>query len=147
MTTPFLVDDLEGDEGLRLTAYQDTVGVWTIGYGHTGPEVVPGLVWTDDEASDALGADIARAEASLDAQLPWWRTLNDVRQDVIVEMAFNLGVGGLLRFKHMLADVEAGLYGLAAAQMLMSEWADQVGARAMRLSILMEHGVRANAAA
>jgi lysozyme len=140
MTTPFLIGDLQRDEGLRLTAYQDSVGVWTIGYGHT--PATPGETWTQDQADAALGADIAAAERGLDEALPWWRALDDVRQDVIVEMAFNLGVAGLLQFKIMLADLRAGAFGLAAAAMLMSRWADQVGDRAMRLSILMEKGAR-----
>jgi len=142
MTTPFLIDDLESDEGLRLHAYQDSVGVWTIGWGHTGPEVLPGLTWTSDEAHDGLVADIARTQNQLDARLPWWRTLNDVRQDVIVELAFNLGVGGLLTFHNTLAAVQAGNWQLAASDMLLSKWAKQVGERAMRLANLMEFGHR-----
>jgi lysozyme len=140
MTTPFLISDLKRDEGLRLAAYQDSVGVWTIGYGHT--PATPGGTWTQAQAEQALGDDIATAEAGLDKAAPWWRTLDDVRQDVLAEMAFNLGVAGLLEFKVMLADVRAGAFGLAAAAMLMSQWADQVGERAMRLSILLEKGAR-----
>ncbi|MGH7024515.1 MAG: glycoside hydrolase family protein [Caulobacteraceae bacterium] len=164
MTTPLLNLDLQRDEGLRLEAYPDPLSPlakhlndparypgdpatlsgapWTIGYGHTGSDVRPGLTWTVFQALQALGVDIQRAEGELDRALPWWRSLNDVRQDVLVEMAFDLGVAGLLGFKKMLADVKAGLFGLAGARMLMSEWADQVGDRAMRLSILMEHGER-----
>ena len=142
MTTPFLIDDLEGDEGLRLHAYQDSVGVWTIGWGHTGPEVKPGLTWTVEEAHAALLADIAHAEQQLDDRLPWWRKLSDVRQDVIVEMAFNLGVGGLLTFDHMLAAVQAGEWRRAASLMLLSKWARQVGHRATRLADMMERGAR-----
>jgi len=142
MTTPFLIDDLEGDEGLRLHAYQDTVGVWTIGWGHTGPEVKAGLTWTDQEAHAALLADIARAEQQLDARLPWWRRLDDVRQDVIVEMAFNLGVRGLLTFEHMLDAAHAGEWQRAGSLMLLSKWARQVGNRAMRLADMMERGSR-----
>lgn len=142
MTTPLLILDLRRDEGLRLTAYRDGGGVWTIGYGHTGADVHEGLGWTATQALAALAADIERTEDELDRALPWWRTLDAVRQDVIVEMAFNLGVGGLLGFKAMLADAQAGAFGVAGAHMLMSRWADQVGDRAMRLSILMEHGER-----
>ncbi len=41
-------------EGLRLTAYQDSVGVWTIGYGHTGPDVHPGMTITEEQADELL---------------------------------------------------------------------------------------------
>jgi lysozyme len=46
------------EEGLRLTAYPDAVGVWTIGWGHTGPEVHEGLVWTREQAVEALKKDL-----------------------------------------------------------------------------------------
>jgi lysozyme len=49
-------------EGLRLTAYQDQAGVWTIGYGHTGPDVYRGLCITQNEACVLLLRDIATAE-------------------------------------------------------------------------------------
>jgi lysozyme len=68
--------------------------------------------------------------------------LDDARQDVLADMAFNLGVGGLMDFRRMLAAARAGAYDLAAAEMLASDWASQVGARARRLSILMQHGDR-----
>lgn len=48
----------EGDEGLSLKAYKDTAGVWTIGWGHTGPEVHEGLVWTREQCVAALHADL-----------------------------------------------------------------------------------------
>ncbi len=48
-------------EGLRLTAYQDQVGVWTIGYEHTGPDVYPGLKITENEATWLLPYDIGTA--------------------------------------------------------------------------------------
>lgn len=145
MTSPFLLDDLRRDEGLRLTAYPDPdtdAAPWTIGYGHTGPEVHRGLVWTKDEAEAALTADVARVQGELNAAMPWWRTLDDVRQDVLANMAFNMGVAGLSTFKLFLADVRMGRFGQAAALMLMSKWASEVGERAMRLLILMEHGAR-----
>jgi lysozyme len=142
MTTALLFDDLEADEGLRLHAYRDTEGVWTIGYGHTGLEVKPGLTITAEAARDLLAADIARTESGLDRHLPWWRKLDAARQDAIVEMAFNLGVGGLLTFHRFLAAVEAGNWKLAAGDMLLSKWARQVGHRAMRLANLIEFGNR-----
>lgn len=57
-------------EGLRLTAYQDIVGVWTIGYGHTGPDVKPGLAITRQQADQLLVNDLARFERGVNALLP-----------------------------------------------------------------------------
>lgn len=142
MTTPNLAGELRSEEGRRLVAYRDTRGVWTIGDGHTGPEVHSGLVWTPAQADAALAADIAATCRGLDAALPWWRQLDDVRQDVLADMAFNLGARGLLEFHDTLAAVRAGNYALASAGMLASLWASQVGARATRLAAMMRTGVR-----
>src|SRR5579863_9367251 len=98
MTTANLLADLRRDEGLRLHAYPDPLSggaPWTIGYGHTGPEVRAGLVWTLAEAEAALASDVARTLRALDTHLAWWRDLDATRQDAIANMAFNLGVGKL----------------------------------------------------
>jgi lysozyme len=143
VTTPELRDDLIADEGLRLQAYADAGGVWTIGVGHTGPEVRRGLAWPREACLQALEADIARAERGLDQRLAWWRRLEPPRQDVLANMAFNLGVEGLLAFRHTLEAVQAGAYALAADRMLASEpWRSQVGLRAERLAAQMRSGVR-----
>jgi len=142
MTTPLLISDLKRDEGLRLQAYPDTRGVWTIGYGHT--PAVEGAVWTPEAATIQLSADLDRTLAEMDRQLAWWRTLDDVRQDALANMAFNLGVGGLLAFHHMLDALEAKDWHTASAQMLLSEWAEQVGHRAERLAFMIRTGTRAS---
>lgn len=142
MTTPLLVDELKRDEGLRLTPYRDTGGKLTIGYGHTGRDVTPGLVWTQGAADDALIEDIAIAQSELDEALRWWRTLDDSRQDVMVELAFNLGIGGLLEFTRTLAAIRAGQWARASAGMLLSAWAGEVGGRAARLAAIMRTGAR-----
>lgn len=144
-----LVADLKRDEGLRLSAYPDPLSggaPWTIGYGHTGPEVKRGLVWTEPQCEAALLADIAEAQAALDAGMPWWRTLDPVRQAAICNMAFNMGVGdashGLLSFRSTLAALRRHDYPVAANGMLASLWARQVGARAQRLAAMVRTGRR-----
>lgn len=143
---PLLVEQLKKDEGLRLKAYKDTVGVWTIGYGHTGPEVKPGLVWTEAQAEAALVEDILEHNAKLAAALPWVSGLDPVRRRVLQNMAFNLGLGsaskgtGLLGFKNTLEFVRTGQYDKAADGMLASKWARQVGNRAVRLAKQMRTG-------
>jgi lysozyme len=138
MTTPALVADLKRDEGFRSHAYRDTGGVWTIGYGHAGADA--DWVWDEPRAAAQLAVDIDRAESGLDRDLPWWRTLDDVRQDALANMAFNLGAGGLLGFRRMLAALEAGDWAAASAQMLLSRWASQVGTRAARLAAMIRTG-------
>ena len=152
MTTPYLAQDLRRDEGLRLAAYPDPLSgaePWTIGYGHTGPEVHAGLVWTPVQAQIALIADIARACEQLDAHIPWWRDLEDPRQDVLANMVFNMGwldpagTRGLGAFHRALAAIQARRWAEAHDALLQSAWARQVGARAQRLATQMLTGARA----
>ena len=143
MTSPNLIPDLERDEGLRLTAYPDPLShgePYTIGYGHTGPEVHLGLVWTQDQAAAALQSDADRACRALDESLPWWRNLDDLRQDVLAGMCFNMGIGKLEGFHNTLAAVKAGDWQAAHDGMLASAWAKQVGQRANRLAEQMLTG-------
>ena len=151
MTTPFLAQDLRRDEGLRLHAYPDPLSgaePWTIGYGHTGADVGAGLVWTPAEAETALIADIARACERLDRNAPWWRGLDDVRQDVLANMVFNIGwlsaagTHGLGTFHAALAAIRAGRWQAAHDDLLASAWAREVGARARRLATQLLTGVR-----
>ncbi|OQS37343.1 lysozyme [Chromobacterium haemolyticum] len=80
-------------EGLRLKAYQDAVGVWTIGYGHTGPNVTPGLVITQAQADALLARDLSRFETGVTrlVQVP----LNQNQFDALVSFSYNLGLGSL----------------------------------------------------
>lgn len=145
MTTPYLLDDLKGDEGLRLEAYPDpkTNGApWTIGYGHTGLDVWPGLTWTQDRAEDVLVSDVLKAKTDLDRFVGWWRSLCDARQDVFTNMAFNMGIERFLGFPKMLAAAKAKDFPTAAAEMLASEWAQQLPKRAQRLAEQMKLGAR-----
>jgi lysozyme len=148
VTTPYLASDLRRDEGLRLHAYPDPLSggePYTIGFGHTGG-IAPDTVWTLAQAEDALASDIAAACRGLDVVLPWWRSLDDVRADVLVNQAFNLGVTKLLTFTTYLSLVKAGDYAAAAADELHTAWARQVGARATRLAEQMRTGVHVGAA-
>jgi lysozyme len=76
-------------EGVRLHAYKDIVGILTIGYGHTGSDVLPNMVITDEEATELLMNDIARFEDCVnDAVLVH---LNQSEFDACVSLAFNIG--------------------------------------------------------
>lgn len=94
-------------EGLKLKAYKCPAGIWTIGYGHTGPDVLPGLVITEARADELLAADLARFEAGV-ADLA--KVANDNQFAALVSFAFNLGLEALrtstLLRKHMAGDYE-----------------------------------------
>ena len=89
------------------------------------------------EARFLLRSDIMAIKAELENVLPWFKSLDDLRQRVLMDMAFNMGVTGLTRFVRTLDFVQQGDYPAAATEMLISRWADMVGQRATRLSKMM----------
>ncbi len=131
-----LTDELVRDEGLRLRLYKCTAGKNTIGVGRNLDD--RGI--TKTEAMLMLAHDIDDCCDALDRTLPWWKNLDPVRQRVLVNMAFNLGINGLLNFRNTLAAIQAGDYARAAAGMRASLWARQVRDRAERLAVMMATG-------
>lgn len=81
-------------EGLYLKAYTCPAGVWTIGYGATGAEIGPGLVWTREQAEERLYADLARFQAAVLRLCPVV-AVDERRQAALIDFAFNLGAGRL----------------------------------------------------
>lgn len=136
--------ELERDEGVELRLYKDSKGIWTIGVGRNLQD--RGI--SREEANYLLRNDIVTHLELLDRHLPWWRDLDEVRQRVLANMAFNLGVGPsdedpngkLLTFKNTLAAMARGDYAAAADGMAASAWAKQVGPRAVRLVAMMRAG-------
>lgn len=125
--------DLRRHEGLRLKPYRDTVGVLTIGYGRNLD--ANGIRYA--EAELMLQNDVEEVLEAVSKALPWFGSLDEDRQAILVNMAFNLGLAGLLGFNNTLAEIEAGRYDEAAARMLESKWATQVGNRAKELATRM----------
>ncbi len=124
------------DEGLRLFPYYDTVDKLTIGVGRNLTDV--GI--TKEEAMCLLDNDITKVRTEIYQKLPWVATLNIERQNVLFNMAFNLGVPKLLEFKNTLYFIKLGYYETASKHMLNSKWARQVGDRAVRLAKIMRDG-------
>lgn len=124
------------DEGERLKPYRCTAGKLTIGVGRNLDDV--GI--TREESRYLLAGDIKRFQDDLFRALPWARALDEARRGVLLNMAFNLGMAGLLGFKNTLELIRTGQYAEAAKAMLASKWAKQVGARADRLARQMETG-------
>jgi lysozyme len=131
-----LAAQLTLDEGRRPLMYLDTAGKWTGGVGRN----LTDRPFLDNEIDLMLKNDIALVESDLDRRLPWWRQLSEARQNVLANMAFNLGIKKLLGFTQTLELIKAGRYDAAAKEMLDSAWAKQVGARATRLSNIMRKG-------
>lgn len=122
-------DQLKIDEGLRLKPYRCTANKLTIGYGRNLDDV--GI--SKAEAECMLETDIREAENACLHAFPWFAELTEPRQDVIVNMCFNLGLTRLLGFKKFLKAMSLGDYATAAKEMMDSRWAKQVGSRADRL--------------
>lgn len=130
-----LKQELTRDEGCRPRIYVDTVGKVSGGIGRN----LTDKGFREDEIDLMYRNDVAETEAWLDRNLPWWRSLDPVRQRVMMNMAFNMQ-GKLLGFRNFLAAAQRGDWSRAADDMLDSLWARQVGDRAKRLASMMETG-------
>ena len=76
-------------EGLELEAYQDIAGIWTIGYGHTGPDVEPGMKLTEREAEQLLRKDLKPREQAVESAVKV--SLNQNEFDALVSFVYNVG--------------------------------------------------------
>ena len=103
----------KGFEGIRLEAYQDCAGVWTVGYGHTGSQVVAGLSITEPIAEALLRADLADAINCVNRCVNV--RVNQSQFDALVDFCFNVGRGNLLQ-STLLRLVNLGDWTAAAAQ-------------------------------
>jgi lysozyme len=145
MNLALLEAELRRDEGVRYVPYLDTRGFRTVGVGHllSGAPLPAGWTYplTDAQVDQWLDQDIGAALYALDRKLPWWRSMDEVRQRVLANMCFNLGITKLLGFTHALASMQAGDYAAAAAGMKASAWFGQTKDRAVRLCSAMTSGV------
>lgn len=146
MNRELLIAELRADEGEKLRSYRDHLGYWTVGVGHLidplrganpapfGVDLRGGKSITPEQLEQLLEMDIDAKMAGLDSVAPWWRRLSDNRQRVVINMAFQLGVAGVLAFRKAVAAMQVGDYSKAAAEMRDSKWAKlDTPARAARL--------------
>jgi lysozyme len=134
-----LRQDLIRDEGLKLSAYQDHLGFWTIGVGRLIDARKGGGI-TKPEAMVLLDNDIRVCMEDL-AMWPWFQQLNGVRQRALLNMRFQLGSGGFRGFRQMRAALEAGDPALAAVRARHSKWArEDTPERAARVTAMLETG-------
>ena len=126
---------LKRHEGLRLKPYHCSAGKLSIGSGRNLDDM--GI--SEVEAMVLLRHDIERCYDELNV-FSWFADLDQVRQEALVDMLFNLGLPTFLEFKKTLKFVAEGKYSQAAAEMLNSKWANQVGSRAEELAYMVETG-------
>ena len=130
------------NEGLRLACYIDSRGVPTIGYGCTGPGIIPGATWTQEQADSQFAERYSQAQAAAQVALGLgaWSQLDEVRQAALTDMAFQLGGAGLRRFQQMLAAVRASAWQMAHDECLESAYAKQTPARCFRTAQMLLTG-------
>ena len=134
-----LVRMLRRHEGVRHYAYRDHLGNTTIGVGRC-LEPGAGLGLSDDEIDMLLENDIARVTLELQSLFAWFGDLHPPRRDALIDICFNLGLPGLLKFRKAIAAIEAQDWELAAIEFLDSRWRAQVGNRAVELAAMIQTG-------
>lgn len=130
-----LITHLKQKEGFRSKPYKDTTGHMTIGYGfNLDAGISPKL------AEIIMEYQIQEFEVHL-FRFEWFNRLDEERQQVILAMAYQLGVMNVIKFKKMIRSIESGDFEEASNQMLDSLWAKQTPARAIKMAEMMKTGV------
>lgn len=130
-----LISMLKRHEGLRLKPYHCSAGKLSIGFGRNLDDM--GI--SEDEALYLLQNDIDACYSELNV-FHWFQDLDQVRQEALVDMRFNLGLPRFLTFKKMIARLMAKEYSQAAEEIINSLYARQVGDRANELAYMIERG-------
>lgn len=140
-----LIAELRRDEGVRYSVYKDTKGIDTVGVGHNLLAKPMPAGWkcplNDTQVNSLLDDDLEDVFHDLDRNLPWWTDLTDMRQRVLANLCFNMGINRLLGFQKALVAMRQGKFSTAADELLDSTWATQVKGRATRLADMMRKGV------
>jgi len=139
MNIEALREQLKIDEGVKYEIYKDHLGYPTFGIGHLITENDPehgkpdGTKISEDRVNEIFETDVAKFVSEAKILFPDLDDLPDVAQQVIVNMAFNMGRPRLSKFKNFIAGVNDRDWTKAAEEMMDSRWATQVGDRAIRL--------------
>lgn len=124
------------DENCKLTPYQDTEGIWTVGYGHNCQT----KRIRQEVAELLLKHDMEDAEHELVTALPWIEKLDEPRRAVFIDMCYNMGLRGLLSFKNTLAYAATGDWEKTAAGIRASKYYRQTKDRGERNAVQIETG-------
>ena len=136
--TDKLLEMLKRHEGVRSHVYLCSAGYETIGVGRNISKSGMGL--SEDEVDYLLENDIVRVIKELSSEYPWFKGLDDVRKDAMIDISYNLGATRLRGFKKALAAMEVADHTLAAKEFLNSKWSRDVKGRATELCYMIEMG-------
>lgn len=123
-------------EGFKSGVYKDSRGFNTVGFGRcldTNP-------LTRDEALYLMQGPLTAARTDLVTSFAWFPILDAIRQAVLMDLCYNIGIAGVLGFKKMISAMAAGDYDSAAAELMNSQYATQVGSRAKELAQMLKTG-------
>jgi len=134
-----LIEMLKVHEGVETYAYKCSKNKTTIGVGRN-VDKAGGLGLSDDEVDYLLQNDINRVILELNSEYDWFSDLDDIRQDAMIDISFNLGQTRLRAFKNALAAMSEGDWDEAADQFMDSRWSEQVGVRAKNLTEMIRSG-------
>lgn len=126
MTDDEIKESIKKEEGLRLQVYRDSLGNLTVGYGHL---IRSGAPITKDMADSLFEIDYIKAVSGYNSM---GLDLDPVRRAAIIDMIFNLGIGGVKKFEHFLFALKYQDWVRAANELMDSEYARQVPNRAKR---------------
>jgi GH24 family phage-related lysozyme (muramidase) len=144
-----LLKTLNQDEGFDLKVYEDSLGNLTVGRGHkvtSSDNLNLGDVITEEQAEALYKADVINAVNAAKGYTgeTVWGTLSPNRQNVLTNMAYNMGGSTLNKFKEAKKGITSGDWEYAADEMLDSIWSGQVGRRSKKLAHRMEEDVWGN---
>ena len=124
------------DEGRIYKPYHDSVGKLTIGVGRNLSDV--GV--NDAEIDLMFQNDVNNAINGLNQNLPWYVNMDEIRQRVLVDLCFNLGINQLVTWNETLQLIQSGQYEAAADHLMTLPWYKEVGQRGVRLVSMMRTG-------
>lgn len=142
-----LIDSIKSNEGFRDHIYKDTLGFDTIGYGFkVGSlskdelELNGGIIepMSKEAADKILKKKLAKLTSKIYDAIPWLNNSPKEVQEVVIEMAYQMGVGGVLKFKNTLNFIKENEYKNASSNMMKSLWAKQTPNRAKKLASIIE---------
>ena len=136
--TEKLLEMLKRHEGVESHVYRCSAGYETIGVGRNISK--SGLGLSDDEVDYLLENDIVRVIKELSSEYPWFKDLDDVRKDAMIDISFNLGATRLRGFKRALAAMDVADYKTASLEFLDSKWSRDVKGRSAELAHMIEMG-------
>lgn len=142
--TETLKDRISRHEGFSAIPRIDVSPMWVIGFGHDITEFAAKNDYPNgisyDDAEKFLESDIATAKISVARELPWTLGMDDARLSALIELAFWIGIGGLMKFTHMLTAMRNQDWSMAANQLLDSLLHKQIPARAEELANIVLNG-------